>query len=302
MTHKKSKTVIASAVSLALASMMLAGGAYAGVIRQYQHDPWRAARELRTNPGGDGGLCRRDGSRPTSRPRSTRLTARCLGIFNKTTGDYPVMGLADYFVSLVMSGTSVVAQAGRQGLAGRRADGGQGGGRRHEDQGRQAEQLHHQYGLPLRRQEPNRGIRLPRYGESGSGHLFKRLPEPQALQDPDAAGIARSGHTPIDLVFNVVDESSLAANRTAELACWSSVPMVNPTTTCALPGVQQDQQLHRQALGRLQGHRRYRYRQRFQVGQRCSDIAGQNCTFRSASARGGSDGGSVPSRRFGSCR
>ena len=30
MTHKKSKTVIASAVSLALASMMLAGGAYAG--------------------------------------------------------------------------------------------------------------------------------------------------------------------------------------------------------------------------------------------------------------------------------
>ena len=62
MTHKKSKTVIASAVSLALASMMLAGGAYAGVIRQYQPDPWRAARELRNNPGGDGGLCRGDGS------------------------------------------------------------------------------------------------------------------------------------------------------------------------------------------------------------------------------------------------
>ena len=49
MTHKKSKTVIASAVSLALASMMLAGGATQGVIRQYQHDPWRAPRELRTD-------------------------------------------------------------------------------------------------------------------------------------------------------------------------------------------------------------------------------------------------------------
>ncbi len=33
-----------------------------------------------------------------------------LGTFNKTTGEYPVMGLADYFISLVMSGTTEVAK------------------------------------------------------------------------------------------------------------------------------------------------------------------------------------------------
>ncbi len=63
MTHKRSKTVIASAVSLALASMMLAGGAYAGVIQNTNPTAWRTARELRIDPGGDGGLYRGDGSR-----------------------------------------------------------------------------------------------------------------------------------------------------------------------------------------------------------------------------------------------
>jgi hypothetical protein len=109
MTHKKSKTVIASAVSLALASMMLAGGAYAGVIQN-----------TNTTPGAPLGSC---GSTQAAtegcigamdlanvETKIYKADGTLLGDFNKTTGAYPVMGLADYFVSLVMSGTTEVAK------------------------------------------------------------------------------------------------------------------------------------------------------------------------------------------------
>ncbi len=114
MTHKRSKTVIASAVSLALASMMLAPSVNAGVIRN-------------TNPttGAFLGSCGPDqaatqacvGALDLGNIETTiyKADGTVLGVLNKDTsnpltyGDYPVMGLADYFISLVKSGVATTA-------------------------------------------------------------------------------------------------------------------------------------------------------------------------------------------------
>ena len=102
MTHKRTKTVIASAVSLALASMMLAGGAYGGVVDNSNK-----------TPGAPLGSCGPTQAATQACVGAMDLTnidttiykadGTVLGTMNKTTGDYPVMGLADYFVSLVKS-------------------------------------------------------------------------------------------------------------------------------------------------------------------------------------------------------
>ncbi len=90
MTHRKSKTVIASAVSLALASMMLAGGAYAGVIRNTNPTPGAPF-------SGVADQRRRRRRVVSARWISTNVETKIykadgteLGTFNKTTGDYPV--------------------------------------------------------------------------------------------------------------------------------------------------------------------------------------------------------------------
>jgi hypothetical protein len=111
MTHKKSKTVIASAVSLALASMMLAGGAYAGVIRN-----------TNPTPGAPLGSCGPTQAATQACVGAMDLTniettiykadGTVLGTMDTTTGDYPAMGIADYFVSLVKSAGAVVAKLG----------------------------------------------------------------------------------------------------------------------------------------------------------------------------------------------
>jgi len=111
MTHKKSKTVIASAVSLALASMMLAGGAYAGVIRNTNPTPGAPLGSCGPTQAATQG-CVGAMDLTNVETKIYKADGTELGSFNKTTGDYPVMGLADYFVSLVMSGTSVVAKLG----------------------------------------------------------------------------------------------------------------------------------------------------------------------------------------------
>jgi len=110
MTINISKTQIASAVGLAFAGIMLAGGVNAGVIRN-------------TNPtaGAFLGSCG-----PAWPARQACVGALDLGNvevkiynadgtenvgtpFDPNTGDYPLMGVADYFISLVKSGTTTVA-------------------------------------------------------------------------------------------------------------------------------------------------------------------------------------------------
>ena len=116
-----------------------------------------------------------------------------MGTFNKTTGDYPVMGLADYFVSLVMSGTTVVAKlAGKVWPVGEPMAVKAVVGDMKTKEGKPNNCIINTAFLSADK-NPTGGIRLPRYGESGPGHLFERFPEPQALQDSDAAGVARSG-------------------------------------------------------------------------------------------------------------
>ena len=182
-----------------------------------------------------------------------------LGDFNKTTGAYPVMGLADYFVSLVMSGTSVVAKLGGkvwpvgEPMAVKSVVGDM-----KTKEGKPNNCIINT-AYPLRRQEPYRGIRLPRYGESGPGHLLERFPEPQALQDSDAAGVARSGQR--RSTWCSMWSTSHVWRRMPPGLPGNAVTTVQPEQPQALPSVQQDQQLHRQAFGRLQGHCRHRYRQ-----------------------------------------
>jgi hypothetical protein len=109
MTHKKSKTAIASAVSLALASMMLAGGAYGGVIDNSNKTPGAPLGSCGTTQAATEG-CVGAMDLTNVETKIYKADGTLLGDFNKTTGAYPVMGLADYFVSLVMSGTTVVAK------------------------------------------------------------------------------------------------------------------------------------------------------------------------------------------------
>ena len=181
-----------------------------------------------------------------------------LGDFNKTTGAYPVMGLADYFVSLVMSGTSVVAKLGGkvwpvgEPMAVKSVVG----------------------DMKTKEGKPNNCIINTAFlsadknptGVSGfldtanpvpvicssdfQSHKRFKIPMQPASLDP--------ANTPIDLVFNVVDESVWADAERAAREC-SDQP-IEPKQPQALPSLQQDQQLHRQAFGRLQGHCRHRYR------------------------------------------
>ena len=235
MTHKKSKTVIASAVSLALASMMLAGGAYGGVIDNSNKTPGGAPLGScgTTQAATEACVGAMDLGTPDigSNIQTTiyKADGTVLGTMNTTTGYYPPMGLADYFISLVKSGTTVTAKlSGKVWPVGEPMAIKAVVGDMKTKEGKPNNCIINTAFLTA---DKNNGVSglldtanpVPVICSSDfqSHKRFKTLMQPASL-DPA---------TPIDLVFNVVDESSPAADGMPSLPAGApGYPLVNPNT------------------------------------------------------------------------
>ena len=103
------------------------------------------------------------------------------------------MGLADYFISLVMSGTTEVAKlSGKVWPVGEPMAVKAVVGDMKTKEGKPNNCIINTAFLSADKNPTGVSGYLDT-AESSSGHLFERLPEPQALQDSDAAGVARSG-------------------------------------------------------------------------------------------------------------
>jgi hypothetical protein len=222
MTHKKSKSVIASAVSLALTSMMLAGGAYAGVIQNTNTTPGAPLGSCGTTQAATEG-CVGAMDLANVETKIYKADGTLLGTFNKTSGAYPAMGLADYFISLVMSGATEVAKlSGKvwpvgEPMAVKAVVG----------------------DLKTKEGKPNNCIINTSFlsadkNNGVSGYLDTANPVPvicssdfqshKRFKIPMQPASLDPANTPIDLVFNVYDES--AAGNPAGLP---SLPLAKPT-------------------------------------------------------------------------
>ena len=209
MTHKRSKTVIASAVSLALASMMLAPSVNAGVIRNTNPTAGAFLGSCGSTQAATEGCI---GAMDLTNVETTiyKADGTLLGTFDKFTGVYPVMSLADYFISLVKSGGATVASlSGKvwpvgEPMAVKAVVG----------------------DMKTSEGKPNNCIINTAYLDAAksttgvSGYLDTANPEPVICSSDFQShkrfkipmqSAALDPITPIDLVFNVIDESAWAA-------------------------------------------------------------------------------------------